>query len=62
MTSCRTMIKKQNWKKVKTQDSMGKSNFFLSTMYFSHWVVLATWLHVGSHQKIMKSELTTHFE
>jgi hypothetical protein len=37
MTSCRTMSNKQNWKKVKTQDSMGKTNFFLSTMPFSPW-------------------------
>jgi hypothetical protein len=25
VTSCRTMSKKQNWKKVKIQDSMGKN-------------------------------------
>jgi hypothetical protein len=31
---------------------MGKTNFFLSTMPFSFWAVLATWLHVGAPQKI----------
>jgi hypothetical protein len=29
---------------------MGKTNFFLSTMPFSPWAVLATWLHVGAPQ------------
>jgi hypothetical protein len=37
---------KEKMKKVKNQDSMGKTNFFLSTLPFSPWVVLATWLHV----------------
>jgi hypothetical protein len=37
---------KKKVKKVKNQDSMGKTNFFLSTLAFSPWVVLATWLHV----------------
>jgi hypothetical protein len=37
---------------------MGKTNFFLSTLPFSPWAVLATWLHVGAPQKIQeKSEL-----
>jgi hypothetical protein len=31
---------------------MGKTNFFLSTLLFSPWVVLATWLHVGAPKKI----------
>jgi hypothetical protein len=35
-------------KKVKNQDSMGKTNFFLSTLPFSPWVASATWLHVGT--------------
>jgi hypothetical protein len=35
-------------KKVKNQDFMGKSNYFLRTLPFSPWVVLATWLHVGA--------------
>jgi hypothetical protein len=41
-----TMSKKKKWKKVKIQDSMGKTNFFHSTMPFSPWAILATWLHV----------------
>jgi hypothetical protein len=35
-------------KEGKNQDSMDKTNFFLSTMPFSPWAVLATWLHVGA--------------
>jgi hypothetical protein len=31
--------KKEEVKKVKNQDSMGKSNFFLSTLSFSPWAV-----------------------
>jgi hypothetical protein len=31
---------------------MGKTNFFLSTMPFNPWAVLATWLHVAAPQKI----------
>jgi hypothetical protein len=45
VTSCRTMSKK---KRVKNQDSMGKTNFFLRTLPFSPWAVSATWLHVGA--------------
>jgi hypothetical protein len=45
---------KKKVKKVKTQDSMGKTNFFLSTLRFSLWAVLATWLHVGAPQKIQE--------
>jgi hypothetical protein len=33
---------------------MGKTNFFLSTLPFSPWAVLATWLHVGASKKIQK--------
>jgi hypothetical protein len=54
VTSWRTMSKKEKWKKVRNQDSMGKTNFFLSTLPFSPWVVLATWLHVGAPHKIHK--------
>jgi hypothetical protein len=43
VTSCKTMNKKKV-KKVKNQDSMGKTNFFFSTLPFSPWVVSATWL------------------
>jgi hypothetical protein len=52
VTSCGTMSKKKVNKKVKNQDSMGKTNFFLSTLPFSPWAILATWLHVGAPQKI----------
>jgi hypothetical protein len=47
---------------VKNQDFMGKINFFLSTLPFSPWAVLATWLHVGAPQKYKKNELNTHFQ
>jgi hypothetical protein len=50
VTSCKTMKKKE----VKTQDSMDKTNFFFSTLPFSPWVVLVTWLHVGAPQKIQE--------
>jgi hypothetical protein len=46
--------KKNKVKKVKIQDSMGKTNFFLSTLPFSPWAVSATWLHVGAPQKIQE--------
>jgi hypothetical protein len=56
VTSCKTISKKKksekSEKKVKIQDSMGKINFFLSTLPFSPWAVSATWLHVGTPQKI----------
>jgi hypothetical protein len=48
------MSKKKKWKKVKNQDFMGKTNYFLSTLPFSPWAVLATWLHVGASQKIQE--------
>jgi hypothetical protein len=41
-------------KKVKNQDSMDKTNFFFSTLPFSPWAVLATWLYVGAPQKIQE--------
>jgi hypothetical protein len=50
------MSKKKKWKKVKNQDSMGKTNFFLSTLSFSPWAILATWLHVGAPQKIIQEK------
>jgi hypothetical protein len=43
---------KRRRKKVKNQDSMGKTNFFLSTLPFIPWAVLVAWLHVGALQKI----------
>jgi hypothetical protein len=45
---------KKKVKKVKNQDSMGKTNFFLSTLPFNLWAVSATWLHVGVSQKIQE--------
>jgi hypothetical protein len=54
VTSCITMSQKK-MKKVENQDSMGKTNFFLSTMHFSPWAVLATWLHVGAPRKILEN-------
>jgi hypothetical protein len=50
--SCRTMSKKNKSEKVKNQDFMDKTNFFFSTLPFSPWAILATWLHVGAPQKI----------
>jgi hypothetical protein len=51
--SYRTMSKKKV-KEVKNQDSMNKTNFFLSTLPFSPWAVSATWLHIGAPQKIQE--------
>jgi CMP-2-keto-3-deoxyoctulosonic acid synthetase len=48
VTSCRTMSKTKKVKKVKNQDFMGKTNYFLRTLPFNPWAVLATWLHVGA--------------
>jgi hypothetical protein len=42
---------KKKVKKVKNQDSMGKTKKNLSTLPFSPWAVLATWLLVGGPQK-----------
>jgi hypothetical protein len=47
------MNKKEEVKKVKKQDSIGKTNFFLSTISFKPWAILSTWLHVGAPQKII---------
>jgi TRAP-type mannitol/chloroaromatic compound transport system permease small subunit len=41
-------------KKVKNQDFMGKTNYFLRILPFSPWAVSATWLHVGAPQKIQE--------
>jgi hypothetical protein len=46
------MSKEEKWRKVKNQDPMGKKNYFFSTLPFSPWAVLATWLHVGAPRKI----------
>jgi hypothetical protein len=39
---------------MKNQDSMGKTSLFFSTLPFSLWAVLATWLHVGAPEKIQE--------
>jgi hypothetical protein len=36
---------------------MDKLNFFFSTMPFSLWAVLATWLHIGAPQKIQEVQI-----
>jgi hypothetical protein len=46
-------------KKVKNQDFMDKTNYFLSTLPFSPWAVSATWLLL---RKYRKNELHTHFQ
>jgi hypothetical protein len=48
VTSCKIISKNKRWKKVKNQDFMGKTNYFLRTLLFSPWAVSATWLHVGA--------------
>jgi hypothetical protein len=48
------MSEKEEGKKVKNQDFMGKTKFFFSTLPFSPWTILATWLHVGALQKIQE--------
>jgi hypothetical protein len=45
---------KKKVKKSENKDSMGKTNFFLNTLSFSPWAVLATWLHVGALQKVQE--------
>jgi hypothetical protein len=48
------MSKKKSGKKVKNQDFMDKTNYFLNTLPFSPWAVSATWLHVGAPHKIQE--------
>jgi hypothetical protein len=48
VTSCKTMSKKKSEKKVKNQDFMGKTKYFLRTLPLSPWAVSTTWLHVGA--------------
>jgi hypothetical protein len=43
---------KKKSEKSENQDSMDKTNFFLSTVPFSPWAISATWLHVGALPKI----------
>jgi hypothetical protein len=40
--------KKEKVKKSEKPRFYGKTNFFLSTLPFSLWAILATWLHVGA--------------
>jgi hypothetical protein len=39
---------------VKNQDSIGKTDFFFSTLPFSPKAISATWLHVGAPHKIQE--------
>jgi hypothetical protein len=48
------MSQNKNKKIMKTQDSMGKKNFFFGTLTFSHWAVVTMWLHVGAPQKMQE--------
>jgi hypothetical protein len=54
VTSCRTMSKKKKKKKSEKPRFYGQTNYFLSTLPFSPWAVLATWVHVGAPQKIQE--------
>jgi hypothetical protein len=45
-------MSKKKSEKSENPDSMDKGNFFLRTMPFNPWAVLATWLHIGAPQKI----------
>jgi hypothetical protein len=46
--------KRKEKKRVKNQDTMGKTNFFINTLSFSPWALLATWLYVGAPQKMQE--------
>jgi hypothetical protein len=55
LTSWRTMRpNNEKWKKMKNQECIGKRKKILSTLPFSPWAILATWLHVGAPQKIQE--------
>jgi hypothetical protein len=41
-------------KKVKIQDFKHKTSFFLGTLSYNLWTVLATWLHLGAPQKLLE--------
>ena len=45
---------KEKVKKSEKPRFNGKTKFFLITMPFSPWAVLATWLHIGAPQKIQE--------
>jgi hypothetical protein len=48
-------------KKVKIQDFLGKTNYCLGTLSFSHWAILATWLDLGTSQKIQENLIYNPF-
>jgi hypothetical protein len=52
MISCRTMSKKQNWKKWKPKNLWTKQTSFFCNLPFSPCAILATWLHAEAPQKI----------
>jgi hypothetical protein len=39
-------------KKVKIQDSTNKTSLFFGTLSLGLWAILATWLHLGTLQKL----------
>jgi hypothetical protein len=45
---------KKKVKKVKNNYFMGRSNYFLSTLIYNPWAILATWLHVGAPPEIQE--------
>jgi hypothetical protein len=53
MTSCRTLSKK-NSEESDNPRFYGQKKFFLITLLFGPWAVLATWLYIGAPQKIHK--------
>jgi hypothetical protein len=55
------MSKKESEKKWKAKILWAKQ-FFYSTLPFSPWAILATWLHVRATQKIQENKLNIHFE
>jgi hypothetical protein len=53
VTSCKTM-RKIKVKKIGKPRFYGQNNYFLRTLPFTPWAVSATWLHVGTPQKIQE--------
>jgi hypothetical protein len=41
-------------KKQKIQDFIGKTNIFFGLLPFSPWTILATWLNLGTLQKLQE--------
>jgi hypothetical protein len=48
VTSCKTMCKEKKVKKGEKPRFYGQNKLFLSTLPFSPWAVLATWLYLGA--------------